>query len=128
MANQETSGKDTTNSYYSLGNAALTLDKTRKDSVRYVPLRGPVFLELKDTEGNVWRLDIPENALPYAETISMQLAGDISTDMVSGKLNAGVVLRPEGLQFIIPATLSISGPKASTDKSFVFSGINPGRT
>ncbi|AHF11301.1 MULTISPECIES: hypothetical protein [Dehalobacter] len=127
LADQETSNNDKASSYYSLGNAALTLDKTHKVSVRYVPLGDPVFLELKDTEGNVWRLDIPENALPYAETISMQLAGDISTDMVSGQLNAGVVLQPEGLQFIIPATLSITGPKASTDKSFVFFGDQSGK-
>lgn len=127
LADQETSGKDNASSYYSLGNAALTLDKTRKASVRYVPLRGPVFLELKDTQDNIWRLDIPENALPYAETISMQLIGDISTDMVSGKLNAGVVLQPEGLQFILPATLTITGPKAITDKSFVFFGDQSGK-
>ena len=127
LTNQETSGKEKASSYYSLGNSALTLDKTHKTSVSYVPLRGPVFLELKDTQGNVWRLDIPENALPYAETISMQLAEGISTDMVLGKLNAGVVLQPEGLQFIIPATLSINGPKAITDQSFVFFGDQSGK-
>jgi hypothetical protein len=127
LADPATSGTDKGRSAYSLGNADLTPDKTRKASVRYVPLGGAVSLELKDRQGNLWRLDIPENALPYAETISMQLAEAINTDMTPGKPSAGVVLQPEGLQFVLPATLTITGPEAKADKSFVFCGDQSGR-
>jgi hypothetical protein len=112
-------------SFYSLGNAVMTPDANRKASVRYTPLGGPVSLELADAEGNTWRLDIPENALPYGETITMQLMNSIQSGVVSGKLNSGIILQPEGLQFTIPAALTITGHKAA-DKSYVFSGNKAG--
>ena len=122
---ENTSTQDEVESFYSLGSAAMTPDQNNIASVDYSPMGGAVFLELKDGAGNQWRLDIPENALPYGETISMQLSESNTTDIVSGKLNAGVLLQPEGLQFIIPATLTVTGPVAS-DQTCVFFGNHSG--
>jgi hypothetical protein len=112
---------------YSLGSAAMTPDENKVSSVDYSPMGGAVFLELKDSTGNLWRLDVPENALPYGETISMQLSENITSDIVSGRLNAGVILQPEGLQFTIPATLTVTGPVAS-DHTCVFFGRQSGES
>jgi hypothetical protein len=117
--------EETTGSGYSLGSAAMTPDDSKLAAVSYSPLGGAVFLELQDSSGNLWHLDIPENALPYGENITMQLSENITSDVVSGKLNAGVILEPEGLQFTIPATLTIKGP-AAADQTYVFSGDHAG--
>lgn len=117
--------EETTSSGYSLGSAAMTPDDSKLAAVTYSPLEGAVFLELQDSSGNSWRLDIPENALPYGENITMQLSENITSDAVSGKLNSGVILKPEGLQFTIPATLTIKGP-AANDQTYVFSGDHAG--
>ena len=110
---------------YSLGSAVMTPDENKVSSVDYSPMGGAVFLEIKDSAGNLWRLDIPANALPYGETVSMQLSENIASDIVSGRLNAGVILQPEGLQFTIPATLTVTGPVVS-DRTCVFFGSHSG--
>ncbi len=111
-------------SYFSLGNAALTLDKNQKVVAQYKPFGGPVSMELKDESGNTWRLDIPENALPYGETITMQLAEKIEADKLSGQPQAGIILQPEGLQFTKPAMLIVTGAKEQT---CLFSGTSEGK-
>jgi hypothetical protein len=109
----------------SLGNAVMVPDEGKLAAVTYSPLGGAVFLELQDSAGNLWRLDIPENALPYGENITMQLSKSITSDVVSGELNSGVILEPEGLQFTIPATLTIKGP-AAADQTYIFYGDHAG--
>lgn len=111
-------------SYFSLGNAALTLDKNRKVVVEYKPFGGAVSIELKDESGNTWRLDIPENALPYGETITMQLTENIEADMLSGKPQTGIILQPEGLQFTKPAMLTVTGVEEQT---CLFFGTSEGK-
>ncbi len=111
----------------SLGEASLTLDENKLASVNYVPLGGSFSMELKDNGGNTWRLDIPENALPYVETISMQLTSDIQSDALSGQFSGGVVFQPEGVQFMIPATLTVSGPMVA-ENTCVFAGDSMGKS
>ncbi|MDD2483922.1 MAG: hypothetical protein PHQ50_02660 [Eubacteriales bacterium] len=104
---------------YSLGSAVITPAEDKAASVFYSPIGGAVFLDLKDSAGNQWPLDVPENALPYGETITMRLCKSIATDVVSGKQISGVVFEPAGLQFTEPATLTVSGP-AATKEACVF--------
>jgi len=110
----------------SLGGASLTLDKTKTAPVSYMPLGGPFSMEVEDDGGNTWRLDIPDNALPYVQTISMQLTSDIQSDVVSGQISGGIVFQPEGLQFTIPATLTVTGPMVS-ENTCVFAGDSKGK-
>ena len=112
-------------SSYSLGNAQMTPAEGKSASVFFSPVGGAVFLELKDAAGNRWRLEVPENALPYGETITMQLCESIATDVVSGKQTSGVILQPEGLQFTLPATLTVSGPIVQKE-TCLFSGKGAG--
>ncbi len=108
-----------TDSDYSLGKTILTSSEDKSASVFYSPLGGAVSVELKDDNGNVWRLEIPENALPYGEKITMSLCQNIETEAVSGKRLTGVILEPEGLQFTLPATLTAKGSFAE-DEPYVF--------
>jgi|GEM_PF-1677266 len=112
--------------FYSLGSARMTPAEGKSASVDYSPLGGEVFLELEDASGTQWRLEIPENALPYGERITMQLCESVEPDFVSGKQAGGVILQPEGLQFILPATLTVSGP-AVQKESCLFSGKGTGQ-
>lgn len=93
----------------------MTSTEGKRASVFYSPLGGAVFVELEDAAGNRWRLEVPENALPFGETITMQLCDSVKTDSVSGKQLAGVVFQPEGLQFTLPATLTVTGPAAEEE-------------
>jgi hypothetical protein len=49
-------------------------------------------------------------ALPAAQAISMTSLKDIASSDLVGTLVSGVQLEPDGLQFIFPARLTISGP------------------
>jgi len=109
---------------YSVGAATITVDEERTASGYYQPIQDGLKLQLTDSEGNEWSLAIPANALPHGETITMQAAAEIDTELGIGEAN-GVVLLPEGLQFTIPATLSVIGPTVSDD-TFCLSGSQSG--
>ena len=83
------------------------------------------MLSLTDLEGNEWKLVIPKYALIHSETISMQYIEEADQDIFSGKLFKGVVLKPEGLNFIIPVFLTVKGPIVS-EKSRFFSATSEG--
>lgn len=120
-----TDGAQAQTASYALGSAVMTPAEGEPASVFYSPLGGAVSLELRDGAGGVWRLDIPENALPYGETISMRLCESVTTDVVSGKRCSGVIFQPDGLQFTIPATLTVTGPDVTGD-TLVFFGDRAG--
>jgi hypothetical protein len=67
-------------------------------------------LEVKDASGLTWKLTIPANGLLSEETITMTPLKDVKD--ANGRELSGVLLEPDGLKFIIPATLTITGDKA----------------
>jgi len=109
-----------------LGKASFTLSELIV-SEEYRPSQGAKILSLTDPDGNEWKLIIPQNALLYDETISMQLVGDIDQDALNGNKIGGVVLKPEGLHFINPVYLNVSGPLIS-DQSCVLRGTSEGNS
>ena len=107
---------------YSAGNAVITPSEDNLSSVFYSPFAGAVSLELEDDVGNTWRLDIPENALPYGEAITMCICPSIKTEVVSGKQITGVVFQPAGLQFTLPAALTVTGPAVAKETCVFYAG------
>ncbi len=106
-----------------LGNVSNTLS----DFVVYAdynPAQAKI-LSLTDPEGNEWKLIMPKYALIHSETISMQYIEETNQDIFSGNLFKGVVLKPEGLNFITPVFLIVKGPIVS-EKSRFFSGTADG--
>ncbi|MDF2891183.1 MAG: hypothetical protein K0R80_1550 [Clostridia bacterium] len=108
-----------------LGDASFILSETSV-SEEYKPSQGAKTLSLVDVDGNEWKLIIPQNALLYDETISMQLISDIKQDVLNGNKIGGVVLKPEGLHFINPVYLNVKGPLVS-EQSCVLGGTSEGK-
>lgn len=108
-----------------LGDVSFTLSETTV-SEEYRPSQGAKTLSLADPDGNEWQLVIPQNALMYDETISMQLVSDVKQDVLNGNKIGGVVLKPEGLHFINPVYLNVRGPLVS-EQSCVLGGTSEGK-
>ena len=109
-----------------LGKASFTPDELIV-SEEYRPSEGAKILCFTDLDGNEWKLIIPQNALLYDETISMQLVSDIDQDVLSGNKIGGVILKPEGLYFVNPVYLTVRGPLVS-DQTCVLGGTSEGNS
>jgi len=90
-----------------LGKASFTVDKSATATSEYVPGE-PLTLSVTDSAGATWTLDIPGHALMYPDTITITAVKDITADEL-GSFDGGVILEPDGLQFLEPATLTASG-------------------
>lgn len=64
-------------------------------------------LQVEDSSGLTWKLTIPSNALVNEETITMTPFKDVKS--TNGGDLSGVLLEPDGLEFIVPATLTVTG-------------------
>lgn len=60
---------------------------------------------LKDPKGLTWELFIPVGALLDPQKITMSSMKTINSDL--GEISSGVILKPDGLQFRSPVTLSV---------------------
>lgn len=78
---------------------------------------------LEDGNGLVWKLAIPANALAGGQHIEMTSMKNISSTL--GEPYGGVILKPDGLRFLEPVTLSVSG-KGVESSGFAFSGNSSG--
>lgn len=92
-----------------LGSLSFTPDPSRSARGEYFPDGEGLILEVKDTQGLLWRLEISKGACPSAETIVMTALGDVTGDVLS-TVESGVLLEPDGLRFVRPAILTASGP------------------
>jgi hypothetical protein len=93
-----------------LGSSTFTVDSSTRAEGEYKADGTELQLQLTDPAGYTWTLVIPDMALPAPEKISMTSLKDITSQEIVGNLISGVQLEPDGLQFILPARLSISGP------------------
>jgi hypothetical protein len=94
--------------------ATFTVDtSTRVTGEFFADGETPLTLSMTDSVGLTWTLDIPPYALPYPTTITMTAMKDVTLDGL-GWMDGGVVLEPDGLTFITPATLTVSGGELST--------------
>jgi hypothetical protein len=93
----------------SLGSSTFTVDSSTSTEGEYKADGTELKLELTDNVGLTWTLLIPADALDYSQPITMTSLTDISSEDVIGNLVGGVLLEPDGLQFTIPATLTVSG-------------------
>ncbi len=88
-----------------LGSTTFAVDSSVKAEGEYKADGSELKLELTDGAGLTWTLVIPDQALDYPQKLSMTSLKDLSSEDIVGKLVGGVMLEPDGLQFIIPARL-----------------------
>ncbi len=80
-------------------------------------------VKLQDDAGLTWELIIPAEALDHPEKIRMSSMKSIHSDL--GEITGGVVLQPDGLRFLAPVTLRVSGGGMET-AGMLFSGSHQG--
>lgn len=91
-----------------LGRATFTLDNTASASVDFLADGSSATVSVTDSAGLTWQLDIPQNALLYPQTVKMTAMRDVNIDAL-GAMSGGVLLEPDGLTFLSPATLTVTG-------------------
>lgn len=92
--------------------AEVTLDSARAVTAR-VPRTGGT-LEATATDGTVYTLVVPNNALDAETTITMTPIATLNVPDLPAERSVGVVLGPNGQQFINPVTLRITPPQGTT--------------
>jgi|GEM_PF-5049414 len=92
-----------------LGSVSFTPDTARTAKGEYLPGEDGLTLEVTDAQGIKWSLEIPTGAVPSVETVSMTALGGIKGDVLT-EVKSGVLLEPDGLQFVRAARLTASGP------------------
>ncbi len=88
-----------------------------------IPAKGGQ-INLTLPSGVAYRLDIPDGALLNDQEISMVPITRIDGMRLSGGVIGGVQLEPEGLQLLMPATLTITIPKGYDPKQMVGFGYH----
>ncbi|MHB8841415.1 MAG: hypothetical protein ACYC56_06465 [Candidatus Aquicultor sp.] len=90
------------------GGVTFTVNKKVTASLNYQDNGKDQVLTLVDGGGLTWRLNIPANAIMGNKKIKMTALNNVKNKTI-GDLSGGVLLEPNGLYFIVPATLSVSG-------------------
>src|SRR5262245_9778627 len=75
-------------------------------------------------DGTSYALEVPAGALPDDETITLTPLAAVGGIPVGKRILAGVHAEPSGLQFVMPATLTITLPRAPAERlvGFVYDG------
>ena len=92
-----------------LGDLSFSTDTSSVATATYQPGGAPFELQLAGPDGYVWTLQVPALALGRSADISMTALADLEADEVPGQIVSGVQLAPDGLEFDVPATLTVSG-------------------
>jgi len=93
----------------SLGKVEFVADTSNSVSLNYPADGSSQVLTLIDGSGLIWVLDIPGDALDQPQTIRMTALSDLKTNDVPLELIGGILLEPNGLKFVTPATLTVIG-------------------
>lgn len=105
------------------GSVNFEEDSSRQASVVFPADGSEKSITLEDGNGLAWELVIPADALAEPQTITITAMKNIKSSL--GKISGGVVLQPDGLNFIAPVKLSVKGEAVGTS-GLIFSGNSKG--
>jgi hypothetical protein len=97
-----------------LGDVTFSVDDARTGSMSYAADGQPASLAVTDASGLVWRLDLPGDALLQPAAIRLTALRDLDSVTLPGAISGGVLLEPDGLHFLNPATLTVTPPEGNT--------------
>jgi hypothetical protein len=82
-------------------------------------------VETDGADGTHYRLDVPAGALSVDTQIALAPASVSGLDALAGQVSAAVDFAPDGLQFAVPAylTITLSAPAATTFAATFHSGV-----
>lgn len=93
-----------------LGTASYTVDAARRVEAPYAADGQPATLSATDASGATWTVTVPAGALPRSATIAMTPLAKIDAQL-PGTVLGGMLLEPEGTQFLLPVDVSVTGGK-----------------
>ena len=111
-----------------LGSISFTVDESAVKEREITPSDETAGLQVVDSAGLTWSLEIPGGALESTQTVKMVALSQLDSSAVAetvGELVSGVRLEPDGLTFLKPARLSVSGP-ALEGPTFILAGSHTG--
>jgi hypothetical protein len=97
----------------------VATDPGRMSTAR-IPITGG-SLQATGSDGTVYTLTVPADALISDTTITMTPISDVSGLAVTGGRFAGVQLEPEGLRFLQPLSLRIAPPEGAHQEAVALS-------
>ena len=106
----DTPGEPIELSSRSLGNATFNVDKTRAASTEFLADGKEKSISIEDSSGIEWTLTIPKDALLSEEEITITPLTDIEISTLPGARLNGLMMEPDGLEFLSNSTLTISKP------------------
>jgi hypothetical protein len=109
----------------SLGKVDFVPDPSKTASLDYPADGSSQQLFLTDGSGFTWILEIPGDALDQPQTIRMTALSDLKSNDVPLDLKSGILLEPDGLKFITPATLTVMGDNLGS-RAFILTGAQDG--
>jgi hypothetical protein len=92
-----------------LGAVGFRVDTARTAGVDLPADGSETTLTLTDGAGLTWKLVIPGDAIDAATAISMTALADLVSADIPGRLAGGILLEPDGLTFVVPARLTVTG-------------------
>jgi hypothetical protein len=114
----------------SLGDLSFSTDPSMMSTATYEPGATSFELELAAPDGYVWTLQVPPLALGRSTAISLTALVDLHAEDIPGHIVSGIQLEPDGLEFDVPATLTLSGGTTESSTSdggtVVFGGEHDG--
>jgi hypothetical protein len=95
---------------FDMGSVKFEVDPTRTASLDYiVDTNEEQVLQVTDASGITWTLTLPVGTLDYDQTVTMTAMSQLTSTDIPGDLIGGVVLEPDGLTFVNPPTITLSG-------------------
>lgn len=108
------------------GFVKYTLDASRRASATYADDGTPAQLSVTDANGFLWILTVPYGALFYSQPITLTPFATVSVSGAAITLTSGVDFQPDGLQFNMPVTLTVTSPQANPGIGVIFSFLKGG--
>lgn len=108
-----------------LGDISFKAEESKSVSVEYPADGSEVSLSVADGAGVEWTLTIPGDALPTEKKITITPMTDIKSKTFPGTPTSGILMEPDGLQFITAATISVKKPGGKL-KGLILSGDHQG--
>ena len=91
----------------SIGNASFTVETEKRAKLEYPADGKAQSISIMDASGIEWTLEIPKNALIDEEEISITPLNNIELDKYPGSTLHGILLEPDGLEFIKSSSITI---------------------
>ncbi|MDD4188608.1 MAG: hypothetical protein PHX37_00800, partial [Eubacteriales bacterium] len=91
----------------SIGNATFTVEANKRAKLKYTADGKEQSISVTDDSGIEWMLKIPGNALLNEEEISITPLSGIEVDSFPGAEFHGIILRPDGLEFITSSNVIV---------------------